>query len=218
MKNDQSLHQDIVEELRWTPSIREAEIGVAVKDGVVTLAGRVDTWAQKHEAERAVERVSGVRAYADDLQVSLPSSLGRSDTEIAHAVADAMEWNVEVPNSVKAKVMDGWVTLEGTTEWQFEKKAAERAVRYLKGVRGVTNHVTVKPAKISTYEVSQKIRDSLRRNAELDANSITVEAADGKVTLRGTVRSYAERRDAEDAAWAAPGVMTVDDRITVSPI
>lgn len=216
MKSDSQLQRDILDELKWTPSINDAEIGVAAKDGVVTLTGNVDSWAQKYSAERVVERISGVRAYADDLKVKLPASAERSDTEIAHAVADALEWNVEVPDSVKAKVVDGWVTLEGTAEWQFEKKSAERSVRYLKGVRGVTNFIAVKPKPASTYEVGQKIKDALRRSAEVDASRISIEAAEGKVTLKGSVRSQAERRDAEYAAWAAPGVTAVDDRLIVS--
>lgn len=216
MKSDTQLQRDIIDELKWTPSVNEAEIGVAVKDGVVTLTGNVDSWAQKYTAERVVERVMGVRAYADDLKVRLPATVERSDTDIAHAVADALEWNVEVPDTVKAKVVDGWVTLEGTAEWQFEKKSAERAVRYLKGVRGVTNFVSVKPKAVSSYEVTQKIKDALRRSAEVDANQISVEAANGKVTLTGKVRSHAERRDAEYAAWAAPGVTAVEDHITIA--
>lgn len=216
MTSDTQLQRDIIDELKWTPSVNEAEIGVAVKDGVVTLTGNVDSWAQKYTAERVVERIIGVRAYADDLKVRLPASAERSDTDIAHAVADALEWNVEVPDTVKAKVVDGWVTLEGTAEWQFEKKSAERSVRYLKGVRGVTNFIAVKPKTVSSYEVSQKIKDALRRSAEVDASHISVESANGKVTLKGTVRSQAERRDAEYAAWAAPGVTSVDDRLTVS--
>lgn len=217
MKNDSQLQRDILEELKWTPSIREAEIGVAVKEGVVTLTGNVDSWAQKHAAERVVERISGVRAYADELQVKLPSAHTRTDTDIAHAAADAIKWNVEVPaDKVKVKVVDGWLTLEGSVAWQYEKNAAERAVRYLMGVRGVTNTITVKPKAVSTFEVSNKIKEALRRNAEFDAERITVDAIDGKVTLKGTVRSYAERRDAEYAAWAAPGVMAVEDHITVA--
>jgi osmotically-inducible protein OsmY len=210
--------RDVQDELTWEPSIRDAEIGIAVKDGVVTLSGYVDTFAEKYQAERVVEKVSGVRAIADDLKVKVPLSLKRTDTEIAHSVVNALRAHIQVPDDkIKAKVEEGWVTIEGDVEWQYQKSAAENAVRYLGGVVGVMNLIAVKPKRASPFEVSQKIKDALRRNAELDADRITVEAADGKVTLKGWVRSYAERRDAERAAWAAPGVTSVDDRISINP-
>jgi osmotically-inducible protein OsmY len=216
MKNDNQIREDVAEELRWDPTINEKAIGVAVKDGVVTLAGMVDSYVQKLNAERAAERVSGVRALADDLTITLPSIMGRPDTEIAQIAANLLTWNVEVPESgVKVKVERGWVTLDGKVEWQFQKTAAERSVRNLKGVRGVTNLITVKPTKVLPSEVTQKIHDALRRSAEFDAGRITVETADGKVVLRGSVRSFAERDDAERAAWAAPGVTAVEDKIAV---
>lgn len=164
MKSDSQLQRDILDELKWSPNVNDAEIGVAVKDGVVTLTGNVDSWAQKYSAERVVERISGVRAYADDLKVRLPASAERSDTDIAHAVADSLEWNVEVPDTVKAKVVDGWVTLEGTAEWKFQKESAERSVRYLKGVRGVTNFISVparSPAMHGPGEPSREVQDRL---------------------------------------------------------
>jgi osmotically-inducible protein OsmY len=218
MKTDKELMRDVQDELTWEPSIRDAEIGIAVKDGVVTLSGYVDTFAEKYQAERVVEKVSGVRAIADDLKVKVPLSLKRTDTEIAHSVVNALRAHIQVPDDkIKAKVEEGWVTIEGDVEWQYQKSAAENAVRYLGGVVGVMNLIAVKPKRASPFEVSQKIKDALRRNAELDADRITVEAADGKVTLKGWVRSYAERRDAERAAWAAPGVTSVDDRISINP-
>jgi osmotically-inducible protein OsmY len=215
MKTDAQLRADIFEELKWEPSIREAEIGVAVKDGVVTLTGHVESYAQKYAAERAAKRVSGVRALADDLHVKLPSDRARTDTEVAHAVANAIDWDIEVPAGITARVENGWVYLDGSVEWQYEKGAAERAVRYLTGVQGVTNRIMVKPVRVSTTEVSRKIREALHRTAELDASRITVEAQNGKVTLKGKVRSWAERNDAERAAWAAPGVTNVEDELTV---
>lgn len=218
MKTDTQLQRDVQAELSWEPSVRDAEIGVAAKDGVVTLSGYVDTFAEKYLAERAAERVSGVKAIADDLKVKLPTAFQRPDTEIAHAVVNALRSDIQVPDDkVKAKVEDGWVTLEGDVEWQYQKNAAERAVRYLRGVVGVSNHIMLKPKRVSTVEVSTKIREALRRNAELDAERIIVEAADGQVTLKGWVRSYAERQDAERAAWAAPGVTRVDDKISINP-
>jgi osmotically-inducible protein OsmY len=215
MKTGAQLRADVQEELTWEPSIRESEIGVAVKDGVVTLTGFVGSYAQKFAAERAAERVSGVRAIADDLVVKLPTALARTDTEIAHAVVNALDWDIEVPTGIVARVENGWVNLDGTVEWQYERSAADRAVRYLTGVKGVSNLIIVKPRLISTVDVSQRIRDALRRSAEMDASRITVEAHDGIVTLKGKVRSWSERTDAERAAWAAPGVSEVDDRIMI---
>ena len=217
MKNDKQLHQDVLEALQWEPSIRNEEIGIAVKDGVVTLTGFVDSYAEKRTAERLVEKVSGVKAIAEELKVRLPAGSQRSDTQIAHEVVNALRWNIQVPDEhITTKVENGWVTLEGSVDWYFQHDAAERAVRYLTGVRGVTNQIRIQPKKVSSFEVGTKIKEALRRNAELDADRITVEATEGRVTLKGTVRSYAERRDAEHAAWSAPGVTAVDDRITVS--
>ena len=217
MKTDSQMHSDVMAELKWEPSIREAEIGVAARDGVVTLTGHVESYAEKYAAARAAERVSGVRPVADDLKVKLPNSRERSDTEVAHAVVNALKWDIQVPaDRIKAEVDNGWVMLEGDVEWQYQREAAAGAVRYLTGVKGVTNSITVKPKQASPFEVSQKIKDALRRNAELDSGRITVEAHDGRVTLRGTARSYAERMDAQRAAWAAPGVTNVDDRIAIS--
>jgi osmotically-inducible protein OsmY len=215
MKTDSQLHKDIVDEMRWDPRVKVAEIAVSAKDGVITLTGVVDTYAQKYAAERVVERVSGVRAIADDLQVKIQHSLLRSDTDIAHAAVNALRWDTEVPDEkIAVKVENGWVTLKGEAEWNFQKAAAERDIRYLAGVKGVSNLIVVKP-KVSAYEVKSKIEAALKRNAELDAKHITVEALGGKVTLTGSVRSWTERSDAERAAWAAPGVVEVDDRLAI---
>lgn len=216
MKTDTQLQKDVIDELQWDPSIRDSEIGVAAKDGVVTLSGKVDSYADKYMAERAVERVLGVKAIADDLTIRVPDSYARTDTELAHAVASALQWNIQVPDDkVMTRVENGWITLSGTVEWKYQKDAAERAVRYLTGVKGVANLIEVHPRTVSTFDVSKKIKAALHRGVERDAQRITVEAADGRVTLKGTVRSLAERLDAEAAAWAAPGVMSVDDRIAV---
>ena len=218
MRTDKELQRDVQAELAWEPSIKEAEIGVAVKDAVVTLTGYVDNFAEKYLAERTAERVSGVKAIADDLKVKLPFAFRRTDTDVAHAVVNALKQHIQVPDDrIKAKIEDGWVTLDGDVEWQYQKNAAEGAVRYLPGVVGVINAINIKPKRVSTFEVSTKIKDALRRHAELDADRIVVEAAGGRVTLKGSVRSYAERQDAERAAWAAPGVTTVDDRISIRP-
>lgn len=217
MKTDLQLQKDVLDELKFEPSIREAEIGVAVKGGVVTLTGFVDSYAEKFSAERVAERLSGVKAVADDIKVKLPGSYQRSDTDIAHAAVNALRWDIQVPDDrIKATIEDGWIALDGEVEWQYQKWAAEGAVRNLTGVKGVTNLIAVKPKKASTYEVGQKIKDSLRRHAERDADKITIEAKDGRVTLRGTVSSFAERQDAERAAWQAAGVTKVDDFIAVA--
>jgi len=217
MKTDLQLQRDVLEELKFEPSIREAEIGVATKGGVVTLTGFVDSYSEKYSAEHTAERVGGVKAVADEIKVKLPGSYQRSDTDLAHAVVNALHWDIQVPDDrIKAAVENGWIDLEGEVEWQYQKWAAEGAVRNLTGIKGVTNLITVKPKNASTYEVGQKIKDSLRRHAERDADKITIEAKDGRVTLRGTVSSFAERQDAERAAWQAPGVTNVDDMIAVN--
>lgn len=217
MKTDMQLQRDVIEELAWQPNVREAEIGVACKNGVVTLSGFVDSYAQKYAAGRAAEHVIGVRAVADDLQVKLPRAFVRSDTDIAHAAVTALKWDVEVPDSrIQVLVDDGWVSLDGAVDWQFQRSATEKAVRYLTGVKGVINRISVQQPKVSAYEVNQRIEQALKRSAAVDADRITVDAKNGKVVLRGTVRSWAEREDAERAAWAAPGVSEVNDEIAVS--
>jgi osmotically-inducible protein OsmY len=217
MKTDQQLRNDVLEQLRWEPSIHETEVATSVKDGVVTLSGYVDSFAEKYAAVRAIERLNGVVAVVDNLEVNLPSAHKRPDTDIAHAAVTALKWDITVPDDrIKMTVRDGWITLEGDVMWQYQKTAAERAVRNLIGVKGVTNLIALHPPKASVFDVSAKIKDALRRTAELDADRITVVARDGAVTLRGTVHSYAERRGAERAAWSAPGVSKVDDRIAVA--
>jgi VCBS repeat-containing protein len=154
---------------------------------------------------------------ANDLHVKLPTSFNRTDTEIAHTAVSAMQWDIQVPDDrIRAKVENGWVTLEGDVEWQYQRNAAERAVRYLTGVKGVSNLITVKPKKVSTSEVSQQIKNALERQAEVDANRISIESLDGRVTLKGTVRSFAEKDEAELAAWGAPGVTSVEDLISIA--
>ena len=217
MRTDQELHRDVVAELNWQPALRDEEIGVAVKGGVVTLSGEVTTYARKFEAERAAESVHGVKAVAIDLNVKLPHSLAHPDTEIAHAALQALKWDVEVPDDkIKLRVEDGRILFEGKVDFQYQRLAAERAVRYLAGVKGVSSLITVEPRKVSTFDVSKKITEAFKRSAEVDSSRISVESTDGMVVLTGKVRSWAERRDAENAAWAAPGVKGVDDRMVVS--
>ena len=215
IRMDAQLQRDVIDELRWDPAVDSAEIGVSAKDGVVTLSGQVDTFARKYAAVRAVERVAGVRAIAEELKVVIPTIYHRTDVDLAHAAANALMWDVQVPDEkVLARVEAGWVWLEGEVTWQFQSKAAERAVRNLVGVKGVTNLLKIK-AIASAPDVKQRIENALKRHAELDAKHIQVETRDGRITLKGQVRSYAEREDAERAAWAAPGVTHVEDELAV---
>lgn len=215
-KTDIALQRDIIDELHWDPSVGMAEIGVAVNDGIVTLSGIVESNAIRFNAIHAAERVAGVQALADDLIVKLPSSVVRSDTDVAHAAVAAFRGNVEVPaDRIRVRVDDGWLILDGDVDWQYQRSAAASCVRHLRGVRGVSNLITLK-ARPFAPDVRHRIQDALKRSAELDSKRISVKTVDGKVTLRGTVRSWAERQDAERAAWSAPGVTAVDHQIAIS--
>jgi osmotically-inducible protein OsmY len=212
---DLELKANVESELKWERSVNAAEVGVAVKDGIVTLTGHVQSYWQKSAAERAAGRVSGVRAVVNELEIRLPTSSERTDEDIARAALNALSWSVSVPaDRIKVKVSKGWITLEGNVEWQYQKAAAEKVVRDLVGVKGVVNLIEVKP-RASTAEVKAAIEAALKRSAEVDASNIQVEADGDKVILRGTVRSWAEREEAERAAWRAAGVRSVDNRITV---
>jgi osmotically-inducible protein OsmY len=217
MQSDRDIQRDIVHELNWEPSLRNDDIAVGVRDGVVTLAGFVDSYADKWTAERVAGRVKGVKAVANDIEVKLPSSSARPDPDIARAALDALKWNVSVPHErIKVKVEKGWLTLEGDVDWYYQKEAAERAVRYLTGVQGISNLIVVK-ARPTPSDVKERIKETLQRGAEFDADRITVELEGNKAILRGTVRSYAEMRDAERAARNAPGITEVENRLTVDP-
>lgn len=214
---DRELKQHVENALEWEPSVDAEGIGVSVDDGVVTLRGDVGSYAARSTAERAALRVYGVKAVANDVAVRLANGYERNDTDIAQAAVTALEWNAVLPQDrVTVSVSSGWLTLNGTLDWQYQKEAAARAVRDLMGVKGVTNGITLKP-HVQTGDVRIKILDAFRRSAEIDARRVNVTAADGKVILSGNVRSWAERQEAERAAWAAPGVSQVDDRLTVAP-
>jgi VCBS repeat-containing protein len=213
-KTDLKLKQDIEAELRWDPKINAAQIGVSVDKGVVSLLGAVDTYPEKWAAENATKRVSGVRTVAQDLTVKILVDHKRSDSEIAGATQNALKWDVFVPPSVTAKVQEGAVTLEGEVTWNYQRDAAERAIRHLAGVIAVYNSVTVK-AHTSTAEVKERVEAALQRQATTDAKSIHVETSGGTVTLTGHASSWQSIEDAEDAAWAAPGVTEVVDHLTV---
>jgi osmotically-inducible protein OsmY len=213
--DDSEIRRKVLAELDWDPSVDASAIGVAVKDGVVTLTGSIANYWQKKEVERVVKRVSGVKAVAEELTIKLPGSAARSDADIAQSVLSGLRFNVAVPtNRVQATVEDGWVTLEGEVEWQYQKSAAENAIKYLMGVKGVTNSIGIKP-KVSVADVKAKIEDAFARRAQLDASQIKVESSDSKVILRGTVHSWDEKDQAEQAAWAAPGVTKVENNVAV---
>ncbi len=218
MTNSTKLQHDVQEELEWDPSVDASQIGVAAtQPGIVTLTGTVATYAEKVSAERAAKRLSGVRAVANDIEVRPIGSMKRTDTDIAQAVLRALDWDIAVPHEkIKARVDDGWVTLEGEVALQFQRAAAENAVRRLNGVRGVTNQIRLQVRPLAQpAEVKNRIEAALRRSAEIDARGIQVDAKDSMITLRGKVRTWAERDEAERAAWGAPGVLAVKDELTV---
>lgn len=214
---DGELLDQVEDALDWEPSVDVSDVDVSVDGGVVTMRGDVGSYAQKRTAERVVLGVYGVRGVANDLNVRLPGALERSDTDIAQAAVNTLTWNTQVPSDrVTVAVSDGWVTLRGTVDWQYQKDAAERGVRNLTGVRGITNDMTVGP-RVQPGDVQAKIEAALRRNAEIDARRINVRVADGRITLSGNVHSSAERDEARRAAWAAPGVTAVEDHMAVVP-
>lgn len=214
---DRELKQHVENALDWEPSVEAGDIAVSADEGVVTLRGTVRTYGEKWAAERVVLGVYGVKAVANDLNVRLVQGSERTDTDIAQAAVTALRWNTLIPpDKVSVAVGNGWVTLKGDLEWQFQKDAAARLMRNLTGVKGVANEIVVKP-HIDTTDVERKIEAAFKRSAEIDARRVHVIAKDGTVILSGNVRSWAERQEAERVAWAAPGVKQIDDRITITP-
>jgi osmotically-inducible protein OsmY len=218
MHTDSDLQKDVVAELNAEPNLRNDDIAVGVRDGVVTLAGHVDSYADKWRAERVVSKVKGVKAVVNQLEVRLPSRSQRTDQDIARAAANALEWNVLVPHDrIQVVVEDGWITLRGEVDWYYQKEEAERTVRNITGIKGVSNLITV-AAVPTPSDVKQRIADALRRGAQFDADRVTVEVVGHKAILKGTVRSYAEMLDAERAARKVPGITEVENRLTVDPM
>jgi osmotically-inducible protein OsmY len=207
----------VLDELAWDARVQPNEIGVAVKDGIVTLSGHVESYPKKWAAEEAAHRVKGVKAVVNEIEVRLVPGFERTDEDIAAAVLRALEWDAMVPTDrVKVTVSKGWITLDGEVEWQYQREDAERAARRITGVRGVTNLISVKPKiKPAPQELKKRIEDALVRSAQTDAERIQVEVHGSKVTLKGTVRSWSEKKEAELAAWSAPGVTEVDNRIVI---
>src|SRR3984893_11471756 len=215
MKSDSELERDVKEELRWNPDLDAADIAVSAHNGAVTLTGFVRSYADKYEAERAAKRVAGVIAVANGLEVRIPSIHQRPDPDIARDAAAAIKNYLTISyERIKAVVKDGWVTLEGELEWQYQQQGAETAVRSLQGVRGITNLIKIRP-RAQPQDIKRKIQEAFRRNAGVDANQIIIETNGSEVVLKGKVRSWAEREEAERVAWRAPGVTKVEDHIVV---
>lgn len=217
MKTDDETRHDVEEELRFAPDVDPSDIAVHAKDGIVTLAGFVPGFVMKFRAEAAAKRVAGVLGVANDLEVRVPSLDQRPDPEIARdAVHDLRTKLPFSSHNIQVVVSDGWIRLEGEAEWHYQRERAEEAVRMIKGVKGVINALDVRP-RATPIDIKKKIEDAFRRSAEVDANNILVETHDGEVVLKGTVRSWFEREEAERAAWAAPGVKRVIDQIAIKP-
>jgi osmotically-inducible protein OsmY len=216
MRSDRDIKRDVEDELRWDPDIDSTDVAVSVNNAVVTLTGFVRSYTQKYGAENDAKRVAGVAAVVNDIEVRLPDIDERPDPEIARDAIARIK--TELPYSwdkIRVVVSKGWLTLEGEVEWNYQAQRAEDAVRRVRGVRGVTNSIEIKP-RVGPTEIRRKIEDALRRAAEIDASRITVETDGSQVILRGAVRSWAERQEAERVAWAAPGVTKVDNRITIN--
>jgi len=216
-KSNTELQRDVLQELKFEPSIDAAGIGVTANDGIVSLSGYVKSYAAEYTAVHAAERVAGVKAVTDELKVDLPSFHVRNNEDIARAAINALQWDVWVPpDRIKVKVADGWVTLDGEVDFKYQQNAAENAVCNLTGVRGITSLIAIKKPAVMPSEVKANIDYALRRAAEVDAEHITVKVVDDKVILKGDVSSWAERSEAERVAWSTPGVRTVEDDLVIA--
>ena len=215
MKTDIEIQKDVMDELKWEPLLSASEIGVAVKQGVVTLSGTVDTYAKKEEAENAAKRVSGVKAVAEDIEVKPFATSVKNDTELARIITDSLKWHSTVQEEkIKIKIEDAWVTLEGSVDWEYQREAIKTTVKNLSGVKGISNLISVKPST-TAKDVKQKISLAFHRSATVDAGKIDVEIRDNKAILSGRVRSWAEKNDAENAAWKAPGITSIENKLII---
>ena len=215
MKTDADLKRDVQAELAWDPAVRSTQIGVAVKDGVVTLTGYLETYAEKYAAERALRRVSGVKAIALELDVRLSPEHRRSDTDIATAAEQALKWNTLVPvERIRITVDKGWISLQGEVEWDYQRRSVEKAIRPLMGVLGISNEITIKP-KVTPTDLQARIGDALKRQVEREVKHLDIKVDGSTVTLRGTVNSWHERDAAQGIAWAAPGVRAVINELRI---
>lgn len=215
MKSDNQIQKDVMEELKWQPELNAAEIGVAVKKGVVTLSGQVDSYSKKLAAEKATKKIAGVKAIAEDIQIGVSPTYNKTDAEIAAAILNALKWHTGVQDEkIKIKVENGFVTLDGEVDWEYQRNNAKVAIQNLSGVRGVYNLITLK-TRTSPSDVENRIMAAFKRNAATDADKITAEVIGNKVILHGIVRSLAEKDDAVNAAWYAPGISSVESRLQI---
>ncbi len=212
MKLDAEIQKDVMNELKWDPSVTHERIGVAVSDGIVTLSGSVPNYIEKSAAEKAAQRVAGVRAVVEKIEVRVPGSFNKNDQDIANAIVTQFLWHAQIPHElVKVTVENGWVVLSGELDWEYQRRAAEKVVKGLAGVRGVTNSLTIKARAVEPATIKTKIEEALERAAEREARHINVQVEGNRVILAGKVRSFADLRDVRGAAWSAPGVTGVDD-------
>ncbi len=215
MKTDSQIQKDVMAQLKWEPFLNASEIGVAVKNGIVTLSGQVDSYLKKIAAEDAAKKIAGVKAIAEDIQIGISPANKKTDTEIAEAVVNALKWHTAVQeDKIKIKVENGLVRLEGEVEWEYQKTNATSAVVNLTGVLGVHNLIVVRP-KIVSSSIEKRINEAFHRSATIDSSKITAEVSGTKITLRGKVRSYTEKEDAENAAWNASGVTSVTNNLEI---
>lgn len=215
LKSDSELKKDVLAELEYEPSVKVTDLGVLVHDGIITLTGHTSSYNGKQEAVRSVQRIAGVKAIADEIEVQLPNYISHTDEDIAMIAAKHLDWSTTIPGAVRVTVRHGWITLEGEVEWWYMKNAAANVVYHLSGVKGVSNLITIRP-RLTASEVKGDIRSAFERSALLDASKVQVETSGNTVILRGKVRNYAERDEAERVAWAASGVLAVENHLTVS--